>query len=89
VPLPRGPLLAEQLQHVGQRLHQAAEADPVGAVAGLEAPQQLALEQQDERHDLEDDQEDDDRLDDEDPGRLGEPDLGDQVHWTASRLVAP
>ena len=38
-------LLREQLQHVGERLDQAVGADAVGAVAGLEAAEQLALEQ--------------------------------------------
>ena len=39
-------LLRQQLEHVGQRLHQAVGAHAVGPVARLEAAQQLALEQQ-------------------------------------------
>ncbi len=52
------------LKHVGQRLHQPVGPDAVGAVARLEAPEQLPLEQQDQRHHLEDEGEDHDRLHD-------------------------
>ena len=74
-------LLAEQLQHVGERLQQAVGADAVGAVAVLEAAQQLALEQQDHRHDPEHEREDHDRLDDQHAGRLDEGGVGErQAH---------
>ena len=75
-------LLREQLEHVGERLEQAVGADAVGAEARLEAAEQLALEQQDQRHDLEHEDEDHDRLDD-----LDERALEPSVHQdaTASR----
>ena len=63
-------LLGQQLDDVGQRLQRAERADAVGAVAVLEAAQQLALGDQHDRDDLEADGEDDDRLDDLDPPGL-------------------
>ena len=58
----RGPelLLAQQLDDVGQRLQQPERADAVGAVAALEAAEQLALDEQHERHQLQPDGEDHD-----------------------------
>ena len=69
--LRRGLLLGDQLQHVGQRLEQAAEADAVWAQPRLEAAQQLALGVEDDGDDLEDHGEDHDRLDDLDQRVLG------------------
>ena len=57
--------------------------DPVGAVAVLEAAEHLALGEQRDRHDLEDDGEDRDRLQDLHPPRLVVADLADQVHVTS------
>ena len=45
----------------------AEGADAVGAVAALEAPEQLALGEQHDRHQLQADGEDHDRLEDLDP----------------------
>jgi hypothetical protein len=52
--------------------------DAVGAVAVLEAPHDLALRQQHERDELQDDREDHDRLDDLHPPRLGVGDVGER-----------
>ncbi len=52
------------------RLHQPVGPDAVGPVARLEAPEQLALEQQDHRDHAEDEGEDHDRLQDQDAGAL-------------------
>ena len=57
-------LLGQQLEHVGERLEQPEGPDAVRADARLEAAEQLALEQQDQRHHLEDEREDHDRLHD-------------------------
>src|ERR1019366_8963483 len=48
---------------VGERLQGAIGADAVGAVAALEASEQLALGEQHDRHELQADGEDQDRLD--------------------------
>ena len=63
-------LLGQQLEDVRERLQRAVRADAVGAVAALEAPEQLALGEQHDRHELQADGEDHDRLDDLDPPRL-------------------
>ena len=63
-------LLGEQLEDVGQRLQRAVGADAVRAVAGLEAPEQLALGEQHHRDELQPDGEDHDRLQDLDPPRF-------------------
>ena len=73
-------LLAGELHDVGERLHHPERAHAVRAVAVLEAPDQLALDHGQHRHDQEDAEEDDQRLHDHDPGGLGETDLGDEVH---------
>ena len=49
----------------------AERADAVGAVAVLEAPEDLALDHQHDRHELQADGEDHERLEDLDPPRLG------------------
>jgi len=51
-------LLGDQLADVGERLQDAEGADPVGPVAVLEAADQLALEDGQQRQDAEDDGED-------------------------------
>jgi hypothetical protein len=58
----------------------AVGTDAVGAVAVLEAAQQLALGQQNDRHELEDDGEDHQRLEQLDPPRLVVADLGEDDH---------
>ena len=63
-------LLGQQLEDVGERLQRAVGADAVGPVAALEAPEQLALGEQHDRHQLQADREDHDRLDDLDPPGL-------------------
>jgi hypothetical protein len=67
----------EQLADVGERLHQAEGTDPVGAVAVLEAADQLALEHRHQRQDGEDHAEDDQALNDHDPGGFDELSVGD------------
>ena len=62
-------LLGEQLEDVGERLQRAEGPDAVRAVAALEAPEQLALGEQHDRHELQADGEDHDRLEDLDPPR--------------------
>src|SRR5207244_1129688 len=57
-----GLLLREQLEDVGERLEQAPGPHAIRAVARLEAAEQLALEQHEQRQDLEHDQEDHERL---------------------------
>ena len=52
--------LESELDDVGDRLQEPEGADAVGAVAVLEAAEQLALDEQDDRHELEDDGEDHD-----------------------------
>src|SRR5204863_8082260 len=63
-------LLGEELPDVRQRLDQPERADAVGAVAVLVAAEDLALGQQDDRHELQADREDHDRLEDLHPPRL-------------------
>ncbi len=63
-------LLREELEDVGEGLHQPERPDAVRAVAALEAPEQLALGDQHDGHELEADGEDHDRLDDLDPPGL-------------------
>ncbi len=53
-------LLGQQLEDVGERLQRAVGPDAVGAVAALEAPEQLALGDQHDRHELQADGEDHD-----------------------------
>ena len=60
-------LLGQQLEDVGERLQRAVGPDAVGAVARLEAPEQLALGEQHDRHELQAHGEDHDRLEDLDP----------------------
>src|SRR5438105_10742932 len=71
-------LLAQQLQDVGERLKQSVRTDAVGPVAVLKAAEELALEQQDHRHDAEHESEYHDRLDDLDPRRLDESGVRDR-----------
>src|SRR4029079_9455440 len=66
-----GVLLAQQLADVGDGLEQTVGADAVGAVAGLEAAEQLALGDEDDRDDRQPDGEDDHRLEELDPPLLG------------------
>jgi hypothetical protein len=68
-------LLPGELDDVGEGLAQSDGADPVGAVAVLEAADQLALGHGQDRHDREDAEEDHQRLDDHHPGRLDVIDL--------------
>ena len=83
-------LLAGELEDVGDRLQQPVRADPVRAVAVLEAADQLALDDGQHRDDHEHAEEDQDRLDDHDPGRLREPDLGErQRHHIPFGSFAP
>src|SRR5581483_11903055 len=63
-------LLAQELPDVGHRRQQPEHADAVGAVAGLEAAEDLALGEQHERHEVEDHQERHQRLEDLDPPLL-------------------
>ena len=73
-------LLEEQLADVGHRLQRAVGPDAVRAVAVLEAAEHLALGQQHDRHELEDDGEDHQRLQELDPPRLVVADLGEDGH---------
>src|SRR5205085_10355330 len=81
-------LLADELEDVGDRLHRAERADAVGAVAALEAPEQLALGQQGDRDEVEDDEEDHQRLDDLHPPRLVVGDVGED-HAGSTSTVGP
>ena len=72
-------LLGQQLDDVRQRLQRAVRPDAVGAVAALEAPEQLALGEQHDRHELQADGEDHDRLDDLDPPGLVVADGGERA----------
>ena len=76
--------LPQQLDDVGERLDGAERADAVGAVAVLEAAEELALGDQDDGHELQADGEDDDALEDLDPPGLVVADLGErQAHRLA------
>src|SRR5207248_4858325 len=66
---------------------QAEWAHPVGAVAVLEAPQQLALVHDQDRQQHEDHQEDHERLDDLDPPRLDVVDEREDVHCLRTSTV--
>jgi hypothetical protein len=75
------------LDDLREGLAEAERPDPVGAVAVLEAPEQLALADDDERQDLQADREDHDPLEDLDPPRLGVADDGQHgrdVHGVTS-----
>ena len=69
--------LEDELADVRDRLQQAERADAVRAVAVLEAAQHLAVGEQRERHQVEDDEEDRQRLDELHPPRLVVADLGE------------
>ena len=71
-------LLRDQLQRVGERLEQAVGADAIGAVARLEAAQELALDHGQDRHDREDHREDHDALTIRIQVASTKPDLGDR-----------
>src|SRR5206468_3162033 len=71
-------LLADELQQVGDGLQQAVGARPIGPVAELHAPHDLALEQGRVGEGEEDDVDDHDRLDDRDPPGLDR--AGDERH---------
>src|SRR6185436_2475858 len=73
-------LLEQQLPDVGHRLQDPERADAVGPVAVLEAAEQLALGQQRDRDQVEDDREDHDPLQQLDPPVLVVADLGEDGH---------
>ena len=73
-------LLEQQLPDVGHRLQRAERADAVGAVAVLEAAEDLALGEQHDRDELEHDREDHQRLEELDPPGLVVADLGEDGH---------
>jgi hypothetical protein len=70
-------LLGDELDDVGHRLQDPERADAVGPVAVLEAPEQLALDDEHDGHELQADGEDHDRLEDLHPPRLVVADLGE------------
>ena len=67
----------------------AERADAVGAVAALEAPEQLALGEQHERDELQADREDHERLDDLDPPGLVVADVGEHGLGSSRRAAPP
>src|SRR5262249_7629345 len=69
---------------------EADRADPVRAVAVLEAADQLAFDHRQHRHDQEDAEKDDDGLDDHHPGGLGVIDVGERwLDGQAHRFSTP
>ena len=82
-------LLEQQLPDVRHRLQDPERPDAVGAVAVLEAPEQLALDEQDDRHELEDDGEDQHALEQLDPPRLVVADLGERGHASCPDWLGP